>query len=48
MLKNVDEEVVLGTIKALNQLLKGEEGALDIFMRHKGIHYLRDCSKDYK
>jgi len=47
-LKNIDEGVMLSACKALQVLLAAEEGAQDLFVRHKGIQTLRDCANDYK
>lgn len=43
-LKNVDENVMLNACQCIHTLLLKEEGAQDLFMRHKGIQILRTCS----
>ena len=47
-LKNLDENVMLNACQCMLTLIAKEEGAQDIFMRHKGIQILRACSQDYQ
>ena len=47
-LKNLDENVMLNACQCMLTLIAKEEGAQDIFMRHKGIKILRACSQDYQ
>ncbi len=46
-LKNIDENVMLNACKCFITLLNKEEGAQDLFQRHKGIHILKNCLQDY-
>lgn len=47
-LKNLDENVMLGACQCMLTLLNKEEGAQDLFIRHKGIQILKTCSQDFK
>eukprot|EP00347_Sterkiella_histriomuscorum_P022045 403331879 len=46
-LRNLDESVMLNSGKCLITILSKEEGAQDIFLRHKGIQILKNCLQDY-
>ncbi|CDW82063.1 UNKNOWN [Stylonychia lemnae] len=46
-LKNLDESVMLNSCKCLITILSKEEGAQDLFLRHRGIQILKNCLQDY-
>lgn len=45
-MKNLDENVLLNTSKCILTLLSKEEGAQDVFIRHRGILTLKNCAVD--
>lgn len=45
-LKNLDEGVILNALKCILTLLHREEGAQDIFIRHKGVLTLNKILAD--
>lgn len=47
-LKNLDESVILNAAQCLQTLLAKEEGAQDLFIRHRGILILKACCLDFK
>lgn len=39
---------MLGAVKGLTHLLAKEDGAQDLFLRHKGVALLKACTSDVK
>lgn len=37
LVKNIDENIMLNACIGIKTLIKDEDGALDLFLRHKGI-----------